>query len=52
MRNILSRISGENAPITARPPDMGVNMVGYAITDDEAVKHASAKRLSAAISRP
>ena len=45
MRNILSRISGENAPIYRSPTDMGVNMVGYAITDDEAVKHASGQEI-------
>jgi len=45
VRNILSRISGENAPIYRSPTDMGVNMVGYAITDDEAVKHASGQEI-------
>ena len=35
----------KNAPIYRSPTDMGVNMVGYAITDDEAVKHASGQEI-------
>lgn len=43
MRNILSRISGDN--VYQSPTDMGVNMVGYAITDDQVVREASGQEI-------
>ena len=38
VKNILYRITGKE--LYKSPTDMGVNMAGYAITDDEAVKEA------------
>ena len=43
VRNILSRISGDN--VYQSPTDMGVNMVGYAITDDQVVREASGQEI-------
>lgn len=43
VRNILSRISGNN--VYQSPTDMGVNMVGYAITDDQVVREASGQEI-------
>jgi len=40
VRNILHKITG-NDNIYKSPTDMGVNMVGFAITDDEVVRKAS-----------
>ncbi len=40
VRNILQKITG-NDKFYQSPTDMGVNMVGFAIYDDEAVKEAS-----------
>lgn len=40
VRNILQRITGDDK-IYQSPTDMGVNMVGFAITDDDIVKKAS-----------
>ena len=40
VRNILSRITGDES-VYKSPTDMGVNMAGYAIVDDEAVRAAS-----------
>ena len=40
VRTILSRITG-NDKFYCSPTDMGVNMAGYAIVDDEACRHAS-----------
>ena len=42
VRTILKRIIGED--IYASPTDMGVNMIGSCITDDEAVRQAISKR--------
>ena len=39
LKNILKKISGKD--IYYSPTDMGVNMVGYAITDDKAVSEAA-----------
>ncbi len=36
----------------ASPTDMGVNMVGYSIVDEEAAIEASSKKSSAATTRP
>ena len=43
VRNILSRILGEE--VYKSPTDMGVNMVGYAITDDEVVQDAAKQEI-------
>ncbi|WP_367924528.1 DUF1846 domain-containing protein [uncultured Ruthenibacterium sp.] len=43
VRNILSRISGDN--VYQSPTDMGVNMVGYAIVDDQVVREASGQEI-------
>ena len=40
---MLERILGESP--YASPTDMGVNMVGFAITDDEAAKEASKQEI-------
>ena len=40
LRAILTRIMGDAEPYRS-PTDMGVNMVGYGITDDEVVREAS-----------
>ena len=40
VKNILSRIIGEDN-VYKSPTDMGVNMAGYAICDDEAVREAA-----------
>ncbi len=40
----LERITGE-ASVYKSPTDMGVNMVGYGIVDDEAVRHASQQEI-------
>ena len=44
VRSTLSRISG-GAYDYKSPTDMGVNMAGYAIFDDEAVRHASCQEI-------
>ncbi len=44
VRTILSRITGEEN-VYKSPTDMGVNMVGFAITDDEAVRHAASQEI-------
>lgn len=44
VRNILQKITG-NDKIYQSPTDMGVNMVGFAITDDEAVREASKEEI-------
>ena len=41
LRTILTRISKGNVCHYQSPTDMGVNMVGFCITDDEGVKEAS-----------
>lgn len=43
LKNILNKIIGEE--IYKSPTDMGVNMVGFCIADDEAVKTASKKEI-------
>ena len=43
VRNILSRILGEE--VYKSPTDMGVNMVAYAITDDNAVQEAAKQEI-------
>ena len=43
VKNILKRILGEE--IYKSPTDMGVNMIGYAITDDEVVREASRQEI-------
>ena len=43
VKNILKRILGEE--IYKSPTDMGVNMIGYAICDDEVVKKASEQEI-------
>ncbi len=40
VQSILEKITGKN-DIYCSPTDMGVNMVGYAIYDDEAVRHSA-----------
>ena len=40
VQSILQKITGKN-DIYCSPTDMGVNMVGYAVFDDEAVRHAA-----------
>lgn len=44
VRNILKKITGDDK-IYCSPTDMGVNMVGFAITDDEVVKEASKEEI-------
>ena len=44
LRRILSRITGAESP-WASPTDMGVNMAGFAITDDDAVREASRQEI-------
>ena len=44
VRTILSRITGSDG-IYKSPTDMGVNMVGFCITDDEAVREAAGKEM-------
>lgn len=43
VKNILSKILGED--VYQSPTDMGVNMIGYAITDDEVVRNASKQEI-------
>lgn len=43
VKNILKRILGEE--IYKSPTDMGVNMIGYAIVDDEVVRKASEQEI-------
>lgn len=43
VKNILKRILGED--IYQSPTDMGVNMIGYAIVDDEVVREASRQEI-------
>ena len=43
LKRMLERILGESP--YASPTDMGVNMVGFAITDDEAAKEASKQEI-------
>ena len=43
VKKILKRILGED--IYKSPTDMGVNMIGYAITDDEVVREASKQEI-------
>jgi uncharacterized protein (UPF0371 family) len=44
LRRILTRITGAESP-WASPTDMGVNMAGFAITDDDAVREASRQEI-------
>lgn len=44
VKTIISRITG-NPDLYKSPTDMGVNMVGYCITDDDAVKEASKQEI-------
>ncbi len=44
VRRILERISGKQS-VYSSPTDMGVNMVGFAITDDSVVREASGQEL-------
>lgn len=44
VRNILTRITGED-DVYKSPTDMGVNMAGYAITDDEVVRFAAGQEI-------
>lgn len=44
VRNILTRITGQS-DIYLSPTDMGVNMAGYGICDDEAVKAAASQEI-------
>ena len=43
LKTILQKISGKDVYLS--PTDMGVNMVGYCITDDEVVKEASKQEI-------
>ncbi|MEG2348203.1 MAG: DUF1846 domain-containing protein [Clostridia bacterium] len=43
LKNILNKIIGED--IYKSPTDMGVNMVGFCISDDEVIKEASKKEI-------
>lgn len=43
LKNILNKITGEE--IYRSPTDMGVNMVGFCITNDEVVKNASKREI-------
>ncbi len=45
VKNILSRISVDSSKVYQSPTDMGVNMIGYAITDQEVVKKASTQEI-------
>lgn len=45
VKNILTRILGSNAAVYQSPTDMGVNMIGYAITDEECVKRAATQEI-------
>ena len=45
VRNILSRITGDES-VYKSPTDMGVNMAGYAIVDDETVRAAASQEIS------
>lgn len=44
VRNILTKITG-NEDLYRSPTDMGVNMIGYAISDDEAVREAAKQEI-------
>ncbi len=44
VRNILSRITGDES-VYKSPTDMGVNMAGYAIVDDETVRAAASQEI-------
>jgi len=44
VRTILTRITGDDK-FYCSPTDMGVNMAGYAIVDDEACRHASCQEI-------
>ena len=44
VRNILSRIMGDDN-VYKSPTDMGVNMAGYAISDDEVVRRAAGQEI-------
>ena len=44
VRNILSRITGDES-VYKSPTDMGVNMAGYPIVDDEAVRAAASQEI-------
>ena len=44
LKRILEKITGE-ASVYKSPTDMGVNMVGYGIVDDEAVRQASQQEI-------
>jgi uncharacterized protein (UPF0371 family) len=43
VRSLLKRITGED--IYQSPTDMGVNMIGWCITDDSAVRHAAEQEI-------
>ena len=51
VRNILSRITGDES-VYKSPTDMGVNMAGYAIVDDEAVRAAASEEIIPIILEP
>lgn len=44
VKRIIEKITGEESEYKS-PTDMGVNMVGYGITDDEAVKEAACQEI-------
>ena len=44
LKRILERITGEESPYQG-PTDMGVNRVGFAITDDDAVREAAKQEI-------
>ncbi len=44
VKNILEKITGEDCPYKS-PTDMGVNMLGFFITDDEVCKNASKQEI-------
>ena len=45
VKNILTRILGEGATVYKSPTDMGVNMIGYAITDNALVERAATQEI-------
>lgn len=45
LKKILQKISNNNTAIYKSPTDMGVNRVGFAITDDEVIKEASKQEI-------
>lgn len=45
VKNILTRILGKDVAVYKSPTDMGVNMIGYAITDHELVERAAIQEI-------